>query len=155
MPEDQATEISHVKQALRDNGYPNWIFKIPEKKQTDRPKNNTAERVYHPTAVIPYIRGLSEQLERAYAKHGVSIIHKPSNTIRQMLVQPKDKTSHLEKCGAVYLIKCNDCEDNYIGETARALSTRLNEHQKTWVEPPTLTSVGEHLRDTRHQHRGH
>jgi hypothetical protein len=116
-PEDQAAELSHVKQALRDNGYPDWIFKIPKKKQADKLKNNTTERVY-PTAVIPYIRGLSEQLERAYAKHGVSIMHKPSNTIRQMLVQPKDKTSHLEKCGAVYLIKCNDYEN--LGEAAHS-----------------------------------
>ena len=54
--------------------------------------------------------------------------HKPTNSIRQQLINVKDKTDTLKKCGVVYSIKCEQCNENYVGETARSLDTRLKEH---------------------------
>ena len=82
------------------------------------------------------------------AKHGVNTIHKPTNTIKQQLVHPKDKTKDGDKCG---VIKCDSCEKNFVGETARAFSIRFKEHQKTRCEPPVLTGVGEHIKNTGHK----
>ena len=91
---------------------------------------------------IPYVQGLSEQLHKIYKKHGVSTYYKPYNTIRNFLVQPKDKTPDTRKCGVIYHLHCKDCPQTYVGETSRAFETRLKEHKK--LKGP-LTAVGEHL----------
>ena len=41
----------------------------------------------------------------------------------------KDKDKPEDRQGAVYNIKCCDCQASYIGETGRNLSTRLTEHK--------------------------
>ena len=61
-------------------------------------------------------------------------------------VHPKDKSPDSDKCGVIYKIDCPKCEDDYIGETSRAMNTRLKEHQRT--KGQNLTAVGEHT----HQH---
>ena len=42
----------------------------------------------------------------------------------------KDKDKPEDRQGAVYKIKCCDCQASYIGETGRNLSTRLTEHKR-------------------------
>ncbi|KAJ8026455.1 hypothetical protein HOLleu_31276 [Holothuria leucospilota] len=53
------------------------------------------------------------------------------NTIRSLLIHPKDKTPDSYKCGVIYKINCPECEETYIGETARAMQARLKEHKST------------------------
>ena len=83
------------------------------------------KRVY---ASVPYIKGISERLQRAFKSHEVTIVHKPVNSLRSQLVQVKDKTENLNKCGTVYHIHCDQCNKQYIGETSRVLETRIKEH---------------------------
>ena len=103
--EDHKAEISHVRNALRANNYKEWALDVPparSKKQviiTD----NTTTRSTRPMLGLPYIQGLSEQLSRTYQSHGVYLFHKPSNTIRSMLVHTKDKTPKEKLCGTIYL----------------------------------------------------
>ena len=80
----------------------------------------------HPT---PYIKGISERLQRAFKSHEVTLIHKPVNSLRSQLVRVKDTTVNLKKYGTVYQIHCEKCNKEYVGETARALEIRVKEHQ--------------------------
>ena len=92
--EDRKAEISHVRNAFRANNYKEWALDVPparSKKQVTT-TDKTTTRSTRPTLGLPYIQGLSEQLSRTYKSHGVYLFHKPSNTIRSMLVHPKDKT---------------------------------------------------------------
>ena len=41
--------------------------------------------------VLPYTAGLSEKLARIYKRHSISLVSKPANTLRNILVAPKDK----------------------------------------------------------------
>ena len=54
--------------------------------------------------------------------------HRPFNSIRQQLTHVKDKTEKLKKCGVEYYVKCEQCENDYIGETGHSLDIRLKEH---------------------------
>ena len=45
---------------------------------------------------------------------------------------PKDKDPILKRSGVIYRFKCNrlECDDEYIGESARNFGERFKEHQK-------------------------
>ena len=49
----------------------------------------------------------------------------PNNTLRQMLVHPKDPTPLQDKAGVVYKIPCSSCPRVYIGQTGRTLGQRV------------------------------
>ena len=97
------------------------------------------------SATIPYLAGVSESLRRILRSYGIITHMKPQNTLRSLLVAPKDKTNKLDKAGAIYGLSCLDCSSTYVGETARALRTRLSEHER-----PT-SPVGEHASKEQHQ----
>ena len=79
--------------------------------------------------VIPYIEGVSEKLQCIFWKQKISTAMRPHNTIKNLLVHPKDKREANQMCEVVYDISCKGCDKSYIGETGRAFGTRLKEHQ--------------------------
>ena len=94
---------------------------------------------------MPYIKGTSERLQRAFKSHEVTLVHKPFNSLRSQLVRVKDKTENLKKCGTVYHIHCEQCDKDYVGETARLLETRIKEHLSR-----NSSAVNEHCKLTGH-----
>ena len=62
-----------------------------------------------PYISMPYIKGISERLQRAFKSHEVTLIHKPVNSLRSQLVRVKDTTVNLKKRGTVYQIHCEKC----------------------------------------------
>ena len=122
------------------------MFKVPRPKQQQsttptvtRPKTNVG---------LPYMQGTSEALTRVFKAHGVGTYHRPINTIRSILVHPKDKTPDAQKCGLVYQVECPECPLTYIGETGRTLATRMKDHLN--LRTP-LTAVGEHCAHEHHK----
>ena len=99
-----------------------WAFEIPKKKEKaeDPSKDRAFARKF--PASIPYILGISEQLQRVLRSHGVPFYHKPFNTLRSLLVSHGDKTQ--KECG-VCTVWSVVCEKVYIGETARTLRVRF------------------------------
>jgi hypothetical protein len=123
------------------------MMTIPKKRAEQRKDNQQSQKKNRqPPIGLPYIRGMSEPLERIFRKHEISIYHKPVNTLRQQLVHPKDSTPKGKKTGVIYQIECQTCNRLYIGETARSLDKRLDEHRKT-----TTSAVNEHVKDTGHK----
>ena len=82
------------------------------------------------TATIPYIRGTSETIARILQPYNIRVAHKPITTLQRLLTNVKGKDKPEDRQGAVYKIKCCDCQASYIGETGRNLSTRLTEHNE-------------------------
>ena len=149
-PKDRDTEISHIREVLAENGYKKWALKVPNQKdRQERSRHKQASTPPGPPPPLvglPYVKGLSEELQRLFKKHGVNVYFKPTNTLRQLLVKPKDKTETSDKCGVVYNIACDECQDFYIGETARKMGKRFQEHTKSDKESALL----EHLKKTGH-----
>ena len=67
------------------------------KKNKDKSKINVA---------IPFVQGLSEKNKRVYSQFGASTAFKPDQTLRQLLVAPKDKVADQQKSGVVYCYPC-------------------------------------------------
>ena len=124
---DKAKEIQHVKQALKANNYPDWMLTTPNTGSGSRVSDESVNerRIY---ASVPYIKGISERLPRAFKSHEVTLVHKPLNSLRSQLVRVKDKTENFKKCGTVYHIHCEQCDKDYVGETSPLLETQVKEH---------------------------
>ena len=115
-------------------GYPRWTWdkvnqQMANKHKTKETKKKTLEERAKGMVVIPYIEGVSEKLQRIFWKHKISTAMRPHNTIKNLLVYPKDKREANQMCEVVYDISCKGCDKSYIGETGRAFGTRLKEHQ--------------------------
>ena len=139
-PKEAENEVVHVNKALQKCGYPKWTFRKvrrdldtrEERKAAKKKKDKTRSEAETPnvTVTIPYIRGVSESLQRVFRRHGVSSTFKPHRTLRQQLVHPKDKRPPHDTAGVVYEIPCKDCDKVYVGETGRRFGVREREHKK-------------------------
>jgi len=127
---DKAKEVRHIQNALLANGYKRWMLKVPSRPSPTGQENSTSETTRPISEGLPYVSELSEHLRRVLRTQDIRTYHKPYNTLRSILVHPKDRTPTKKKTGVVYDITCNDCGEHYIGETVRPLEKRLGEHQK-------------------------
>ena len=99
------------------------------------------------SVTIPYVRDTSEALRRLFNKKGITVHFKPINTLRQQLVNRKDKLDKHKQSVTVYFIRCEGCPASYVGETERNLGQRLAEHRR----PSCTTSpVVLHAQSTHH-----
>ena len=82
--------------------------------------------------VIPYTQGLCESIKMVCVRFGIQTHFKGSNTIRNLVVSPRDKDPMVSKSGAIYWFQCGDlsCDDEYIGEISRTFGERFKEHLK-------------------------
>ena len=144
--------MNHVKSALKRCGYKDWSFKracVKKDRTTDAAQDPQKSRSKSTPVVIPFVKGVSERLKRVYSKYGASTAFKPHQTIRRMLVAPKDKATTEEKSGVVYRFPCKDCDKVYVGETKRSLGDRVKEHiAKT---PSNQSALAEHRAATGHE----
>ena len=126
--QDKSTEYGYPKKVITDviKQRKAAASNVPEQlRQKSKPKDQTKKAF---CAVIPYLKGLSEQLERIYKRYGISCALKPNNKLRSLLVHPKDPRPKMNTSHCVYKIPCSNCPQPYIGETERHLHTRVKEH---------------------------
>ena len=154
------TEESHkvqekrkIKKALKICKYPDWALcanaNTTPTDHTEEPQASKDERRKQ-MIVLPYVGGLSEKLHRVFKKHQATLCSKPAQTIRQVLVHPKDKVHPLYKCGTVYCIECDECEGKYIGESGRTLATRITDHNKSIEKGDSKSALSQHNIETGH-----
>ncbi|XP_072177261.1 uncharacterized protein [Diadema setosum] len=157
---DEDTKIKenrHVKEALNACGYSGWTFekavhksKPRHKDKPNQSKTTTEKRRYNVT--VPYVSGLSEKIRRIFSKHHIPVSFKPTNTLRQMLVHPKDKTPKDQQNNVVYAIQCKDdeCDELYIGETKQTLAKRMYQHRRASSSGCGDSAVYSHMNSSNH-----
>ena len=99
---------------------------------------------------VPYVRGLSERLEKVCTPLGVRPIFKLQNTLRRMLMQVKDRTPMGNKKEIVYEVPCHDCEMKYIGETKRSMKKRVAEHRYAVKKEDVQNGIAVHVQRFHH-----
>ena len=141
-PSQFQKEEQHLFKSLRKCKYPNWALnRVKLKSQTPALKNNKGNtnnldpnnsRIPKPYIVVPYHQGLSDSFKRTCRKYGIQVHLKGGPTIKNLLMAPKDKDPILKKSGVIYRYKCDrvDCDEEYIGESARNFAERFKEHLK-------------------------
>ena len=157
-------EKDHIRKALQVNRYLDWMMadnrmldqldpaqdqgvdgteEVEEKDEVEQRVPPTTTALEGPcapvakktcTVVLPYVKGVSEQLRRVFRSFDIPTYFKLTSTLQQLLVQPKDKVDEGKDVGSVYHISCDDCDATYVEETERARKTHFSEHcQKSSV----------------------
>ena len=123
-------ELNHVIGALKSNGYPKAFL-------CKQLANNNREQLcpqepskWKSTAVLPYVRGLSESIRRVLTRLDIRVCFKPSTSLRRLFSSPKDRPPDMDLSSVVYKIPCAKCSACYIGQTKRRLSQRIAEHKR-------------------------
>ena len=127
-PKHLQDDEEHLYRTLKKCKYPTWALKrvrlrnqttTPKKKNNNRTINNNQEHKSHIT--VPYHQGLSESFKRTCRMYGIEVHLKGGHTIKNLLMNPKDKDPILKRSGVIYRFKCNrvKCDEEYIGESAR------------------------------------
>ena len=70
-------------------------------------------------------------IKRSLGKLDARVCFRPAQTLRQILVRPKDPVPAHLKNGTVYKVPCKVCSKAYVGQSGRSLECRLKEHQCT------------------------
>ena len=101
-------EEKHLQQALPRCKYPSWVLnrvKIKTKataNKNSRGTNNSGNNnIQNPYMVIPYYKEVSESIKKRCSKHGVQVYFKGGNTIKNLLVAPKDQDTIQKKSGII------------------------------------------------------
>ena len=63
---------------------------------------NSGNNIQKPHMVIPYYKGISESIKKTCSEHGVQVYFKGGNTIKNLLVAPKDQDTIQKKSGVIY-----------------------------------------------------
>ena len=115
-PDSLTDEIKYLDNVFKKNNY-NRDFIRHNTYRNSEPNATNNNATPDTTATIPYIKGTSETIARILQPYSIRVAHKPITTIRQLLTNVKDKDKPSDRQGAVYKIKCCDCQPTYIGET--------------------------------------
>ena len=107
------TEEKDLQEALKRCKYPAWAInkaKLKTRTATNRNKtrnNNTSSNIQKPHIVIPYYQGISESLKKTCSEYGVQVYFKGGNTIKSLLMAPKDQDAIHSKSGVIYRYQCD------------------------------------------------
>ena len=97
--------------------------------------------------MVPSAQGLCESYRTICSKYVVQVYFKGGNTLKNLLMFPKNREAITKQSDIIYCIKCGrtECDDEYIGESAR---TFKREVQRTFKS--TITNF-EHQNITGHR----
>ncbi len=104
--QDRAQEEATIKNALKRCGYPEWAFKQTKTKEKAVANKSKSETKARGMVVLHYKEGLSQRVRRIFSKHGINTAFKPHQTLRNILVHPKDKRDITQTTEYVYEIQC-------------------------------------------------
>ena len=96
---------------------------------------------------VPYFPGLSQSFKKIFKYMPVQVCFNGVNTLKLLLMHPKDKVPTGQKKDVVYHWECqaDGCNSSYVGETSRALRERVMENSKS-----NTSAIVKHCMDHHH-----
>ncbi len=143
--EELKAELRHLDEVFDLNSYPkpfvNGVTEQASKTTTERSNANDENKVI---ATIPYVKGTSERIARILRPQDITVAHKPSTTLRDVLTRVKDPSHINSRAEAVYKIPCAECSASYVGETGRTLECRIKEHKRSVANQDKSNRIAVH-----------
>ena len=147
---DRDAEKKHIIQVLNSNGSPtrmikrNWQAPLAHSPASDLVMPRA-------TVVISYVRHVSESIWRILTLLEIRTCSRPHRTLRQTLVNLKDRIPLQQRAGVVYRIPCGTCPRVYVGQTCPMLNHWLKEHKRALTSGNLAQSaIAEHAAHESH-----
>lgn len=153
---DQAILLSHemfhvsniniVKEILLNNCFPLRIINkhinrrlhsLKTLRNSDRVDGNVSVN----RIVIPFIKGVSENLSQNLKNLGFDTVFSIPRKLNCLIKKCKDRLPCVKQTEIVYKLNCEQCNASYIGQTKRHLQTRINEHRRDIKKQSDFISV--------------
>ena len=128
-----AREMGYLNKVLHRNSYPDWFLKKKPNNRSQGDQAPTQETTKKAFVSVPYFQRLSEEFRRIFKDTKVKIMFKGCNTLKTLLMHPKDKIPTQLHQDVVYQWTCpeENCNSSYIGESSRFLESRVKEHNNS------------------------
>ncbi len=154
--ENLEDELQHLNKVFTINNYSKpFVDSVTERSRRTTPTSatpTTGETEPKKTiATIPYIKGTSERIARILRPFNISVAHKPTVTLRNILMKVKDPTDIKTRTGAIYKVTCAECPATYVGETGRTLDCRIKEHKRATEKKDLANKIAVHQMETKHR----
>ena len=149
---DITREKEHLLDVFVSNGYPEEMTRKALVSREQKRGSQTEEDKRMDKLYIPYIRGLSENVEKALKDLEVGTVFKTNLTLRRYLTKVKTPSDPVTTKGVVYRIPC-ECGRVYVGETGRTLKQRITEHKRAVKNVDSNNGMAVHVAKTKHQIR--
>ena len=121
-----------------------YCFRYSNSTARQRARRNNEHQEDEIRIVIPYTKGMSEDIRRVCRGYGIKVVFRSAPTLRNKLTRVKDQLAVEKESAVVYKIPCS-CGSFYIGETVRRLGTRVKEHREACIHGDTKKSaISEH-----------
>ncbi len=131
-------------------GYPRGFFNRHAER---RPKPATPGEEVTRWRSLPYIGNVSERTTRMLRPFGKRIAYCATNTIRSVLMRPKDPLPTVQKANVVYRFPCAYFPSHYVGGTSKTMRTRVKEHRQAVGRLDHKWLVFAHAADRNHAFR--
>ena len=107
--------------------------------------NNTRHRIS-----TPHCPPITNRIKHTLKRHNIDVVTSTNTTFKSQLCSLNDKSPPLHNAG-IYQIKCDDCDNIYIGQTRRRIEKRIQEHVRHTNNRDIIkSSVADHM--ITHQH---
>ena len=97
-------ELHHLEGALTKCKYPRWAFqkilRDQESKNKKKERNTPIQKRCH--IVVPYTKGLCESYKSICGTYGVQAYFRGGNTLKSLLIFPKDKDEMKKQSNIIY-----------------------------------------------------
>lgn len=159
-PEDRPRFIKKLKQDLQNNNYPlefieKLIKKETYKKYNPGPTQTNKKPFLQDKEIvisIPYIKGVTETLQRNLNTHNIKIVSATGNCLKKFYSNVKAPIEREKTTNTVYKIKCKDCDVTYIGQSKQYLHNRITAHiNSVSGKNAEKTALKKHTNSTNHQ----
>ena len=130
---DITREKEHLLDVFVANGYPEEITRKALVSKERKKGGQTKENERMDKLCIPYINGLSENVEKALKDLEVRTVFKTNLTLRDHLTKVRTPSDPVTTKGVVYRIPC-ECGRVYVGETGENTKAKNNETQMSCQE---------------------
>lgn len=155
-PEYRDAAIKKAKNALKENNHPqkliNKIFKdrlqefLNTKNNQNQIENKNIKKDTRYIA-LPFVNGLSQQLQGLHKKYNITICHKAHNLLANNFSKLKSVTPLNKRSNVIYEIPCSNCAQVYIGQTSQWLENRLKGHK---YDKKNVTALTNHVSTENH-----
>ena len=152
-PEDVEKEKEAIRRVFVKNGYPGREVKRRlAGRRRRRKETETLERERQAVLRIPFVPGMEKDFERLARKLKVKLRYMRGRSLGNMVSKAKlDKVEVLERGGVIYGQKCGECDEMYIGETARRAKERKKEHERDVKQVSMRSAISEHCHSNNHR----